>query len=90
MLNCKVCFGILQDPINFPRDETYSDKLNKAKCMFCDKTRPLTDEGFPANKFCQDMLSLQLNALNIDLDQFNECKKLVRDSISIFSEFESI
>ena len=94
MFNCKVCHNLLREPVSLPCGQTvckaHSEELCKSKCDFCTLKHQLSKNGFSINKLIQDMLEIQLNTLNIDINQFNDCKQLIRDLKASISGYESI
>ena len=94
MFNCKVCQYLLRDPVSLPCGETvckaHSEELCKSKCDFCTLKHQLPKNGFSINKLIQDMLEIQLNMLNIDINHFDDCKRLIRDLKASICGVESI
>ena len=50
----------------------------------------LANSVYRINKFCQEQLEMQLNMLNIDINQFNDCKQLIKDLKASICGFETI
>ena len=82
-LDNKVCFNLLHDPIILPCGKTicksHSSEVNESKCSLCPEIYAMLVNGFPMNEAIQEMLEIELNKLNINFSQFDECKLLIRE-----------
>ena len=83
ILKCKLCFHLLHDPILLPCGKTicksHSSEVNESQCPLCPETHVMPGKGFPMNEVAQEMLEIELNKLNINFSQFDECKLLIRE-----------
>jgi len=80
LFNCKVCKGVLEDPIFLPCGETvckaHTDEIIKGNCMVCSGAHQVTHDGFPENKFAKNLLK---NKISLNFSQFDEYNKIIKD-----------
>jgi len=83
LFNCKVCKGVLVDPILLPCGETvckaHTDEIRKGKCMLCDGSHIVPKEGFLENRIVKDMLENRANEINLNFSKFKDYKKIIQD-----------
>jgi len=94
LFNCKVCKGVLVDPILLPCGETvckaHTDEISKDKCMLCSGTHLIPLEGFLENRIVKDLLENRANEINLNFSKFKEYKKIIQDLNENLSEIETI
>ena len=94
IFNCKVCFHLLHDPILLPCGKTicksHSSEVNESQCLLCPETHIMPINGFPMNEAIQELLEIELNKLNINFNQFDECKLLIRELKTSLNDLETL
>lgn len=80
MFNCVLCSKILVDPVGIPCGITVCQSHLKCyatqkafQCQCCNKLHSVPNEGFFINKFIQNQLRIELNAMDIN-PIYEECK----------------
>ena len=85
LLNCKLCYKLLHEPIFLPCGESvcknHSSELIKEKCILCANPHHVPECGFPINKLAIRQLDqLQQKTLFINNQrQFSDSKNVIHD-----------
>jgi len=94
LFNCKVCKGVLVDPILLPCGETickaHTDEISKGKCMSCSGAHTVPKEGFLENRIVKNLLENRVNKINLNFSQFNDYNKIIQDLNKNMKEIETI
>jgi len=94
LFNCKICKGVLVDPIILPCGETvckaHTDEISKGKCMSCNGIHTVPKEGFLENKFAKNQLDLEAKKTILNFNKFNGYNKILQDLNENLKEIESI
>ncbi len=76
IFSCKLCQGVLVDPIILPCGETvckaHRDQICKGKCIFCLEVHKAPQCGFPPNKIVKNLLEKRVNNINLNFSQLND------------------
>ncbi len=94
LFNCKICQGVLVDPIILPCGETvckaHTDEIIKGKCMLCSEMHTSPQNGFPSNKIVKNQLDLKVNEINLNFSQFKAYNKIIQVLNENLKEIETI
>jgi len=94
LFNCKVCKGVLVDPIILPCGETvckmHTDEIIKGECMSCSEIHKAPQNGFPSNKFAKNQLDLKVNKISLNFSQFKKYSQIIQDLNENLNETETI
>jgi len=95
LFNCKLCKGVLVDPILLPCGETvckaHTDQISKGKCMLCSEMHYVPPkEGFLENKIVKNLLENRANKINLNFSQFKDYNKIIQDLNNNLKEIETI
>jgi len=94
LFNCKLCHGVLEDPVILPCGETvckvHTEEISKGKCMFCSDIHKAPQHGFASNKFAKSQLDLKVNEINLNFSQFKDYNKIIQDLNKNLKEIEVI
>ncbi len=90
LFNCKLCQGVLEDPIILPCGETvckaHTDEIKKGKCMSCSGAHLVPKQGFLENGLCQH----EINKISLNLSRFKDYHEIIQDLNKNFKETDAI
>lgn len=95
LFKCQQCQNVIKDPIFIPCGETvckfHTDDINQGKCIISENHKA-PQNGFPSNKFVQNLLSKELkaNQIHLNFSQFNDYKKTIEDLNKTLKEIETM
>jgi len=94
LFNCKLCKGVLKDPIILPCGETvckvHSDEISKGKCMSCSGAHLVPKDGFLENRIVKHQLDFEINKINFNFSKFKGYQKIIQDLNKNLKEMEAI
>jgi hypothetical protein len=95
IINCKICFQALEEPVSLPCGETCCKKHQTAfmfgkLCTLCDQLHPLKlGESFPVNKLAQDLISNKFTELDFGED-YKQAKQKLSELNQKFQEYTNL
>jgi len=92
LFNCKLCQGVLVNPIILPCGETvckaHRDQISMGKCIFCSEVHKAPQYGFPSNKIVKNLLEKRVNNINLNFSQFNDYNQIIQHLNKNLKEIE--
>jgi len=94
LFNCEICQEILKEPIILPCGKTickaHSEEISKDKCILCNKTHKIPEDGFLINELVQNIIENKLHTLDLNFDQFKNSREIIENLNKRLKEIEAI